>query len=434
MSEEILQEIRVSVDVGYHSHNVAIGLPSGEVLEEFQIPHRPEGFEHFFSRIESHQKQRGYPVAVAMEGYNGYARPLDSMIRQRGYRLYNINNLKLARFKEIFPGAAKTDSIDARKGLELFQLRDHLPLAKEVLQEVTTVAQENEVLKRLTRRRRRLVNERVRVLNNLQADLQAVCPGLLEITNEVGNLWFLRFLVSVDHLPQLARLRRASLLKIAAVGVKYAGVIQGWQRHAHFSKEVEWVSEMIQEDATRALELEEKIKALEAKIEEVAKRSKIAKILLSIPGFGPTCTSELAGEIGTVERFGKEGSLALYLGMATLDNSSGKQKGSKPPKHVNARAKAAMMTAVDRHRKYVLESQRYYEKKRLQGKKHNQAIRALGRHLCRIIYKMLKEEREYQVRPCEGDSRGHVVSRSSLIGQMRRSKNTAKGENESRVS
>jgi hypothetical protein len=38
-----------------------------------------------------------------MEGYNGYARPLDGLVRQRGYRLYNINNLKLARFKEIFP-------------------------------------------------------------------------------------------------------------------------------------------------------------------------------------------------------------------------------------------------------------------------------------------------------------------------------------------
>jgi hypothetical protein len=53
-----------------------------------------------------------------MEGYNGYARPSDSLIRARGYRLYNINNLKLARFKEIFPGAAKSDRIDARKGLE----------------------------------------------------------------------------------------------------------------------------------------------------------------------------------------------------------------------------------------------------------------------------------------------------------------------------
>jgi hypothetical protein len=98
--------------------------------------------------IEKHQKQRGCPVAVAMEGYNGYARPLDSLVRSRGYRLYNINNVKLARFKEIFPGAAKNDRIDARKGLELFQLSDHLPLAKEVLQEVVGTSQENEVLKR----------------------------------------------------------------------------------------------------------------------------------------------------------------------------------------------------------------------------------------------------------------------------------------------
>ena len=402
MSEQIPIEIRVSVDVGCHSHNVAMGLSSGEVLEEFQIAHGPEGFKHFFTRIERQQKKRGCEVAVAMEGYNGYARPLDGMVRARGYRLYNINNLKLARFKEIFPGAAKTDPIDARKGLELFQLGDHLPLAKEVLQEVVAVRHENEVLKRLTRRRRRLVNERVRVLNNLQADLQSVCPGLLEITNDGGNQWFLRLLVSADTLPQLARLRRSRVLKIPTVGVKYAGVIRDWQKRAHFSAEVEWVGEMIQEDAHRVLELEEKIKTLEAKIEEVAKESKIAKVLLSIPGFGSVCTSELAGEIGTVERFGKEGSLALYLGMATLDNSSGKHQGSKRPRQVNTRAKAAMMTALDRHRKYVAESQRYYEKKRAQGKRNNQAIRALGRHLSRIIYKMLKEGREYQLRSLKG--------------------------------
>ena len=71
-------------------------------------------------------------------------------------------------------------------------------------------------------------------------------------------------------------------------------------------------------------------------------------------------------------------------------------QGTKAPKHVNTRAKAAMMIGVDRHRKYVPESQRYYEKKRSEGKKHNQAIRALGRHLGPIIYKMLTEEREYQ--------------------------------------
>ena len=427
MTETKSIELRVSVDVGYRRHSVAIGLPNGEVLEEFEIAHRPEGFQEFFTRIEKHRKAQDCGVGVAMEGYNGYARPLDSLVRSRGYRLYNINNLKLARFKEIFPGAAKKDRIDARKGLELFQLSDHLPLAKEVLQEVRGTPKENEVLKRLTRRRRRLVNERVRVVNNLQADLQAVCPGLLEITSEASNQWFLNFLLSAESLSQLARLRKATLLKIPAVGRKYASLIQDWQKRAHFSEEAAWVSDMIQEDAKRCLELDEKVKTLETKIREVAQDSKIAKILLSIPGFGPVCTTELAGEIGTVERFSKEGSLALYLGMSTLDNSSGQYQGTKAPKHVNTRAKAAMMTALDRHRKYVPESQRYYEKKRAQGKKHNQALRALGRHLCRIIYKMLKEEREYQLRSEKGDTQARIRPRSCVKTKIRRSKISGKG-------
>ena len=94
MSDQKPLELRVSVDVGYRRHSVAIGLPSGELLEEFEIAHRPEGFAEFFTRIEKQQKTRGCGVAVAMEGFNGCARPLDRMVRRRGYRLYNINNLK----------------------------------------------------------------------------------------------------------------------------------------------------------------------------------------------------------------------------------------------------------------------------------------------------------------------------------------------------
>ncbi|MDH3601275.1 MAG: IS110 family transposase [Candidatus Tectomicrobia bacterium] len=398
MLETIPLEVRVSVDIGCHQHSVAIGLSSGEVLEEFDIVHQAEGFAHFFSRLERYQHEYSCPVAVAMEGYNGYARPLDTMIRARDYRLYNINNLKLARFKEIFPAAAKTDALDARKGLELFQLRDHLPTAKDVLQEVAASPEENAILKRFTRRRRHLVREKGRVLNRLQGDLQAVCPGLLEMTNDAGNLWFLRFLTSRPELTQLARLRSNSLRKIKGVGATYTREIQAWQKHAVFSHEVDWVGDMIQADATRILELLSQIQALEAKIDAVAQESVIATILDSIPGFGRICSAELAGEIGTIERFRSDASLGVYIGMSNLDNSSGRIQGSKAPKHVNTRAKAAMMIAVDRHRKRVPESQRFYEKKRAEGKKHNQAIRALGRHLCRVIYKLLKEERAYKIR------------------------------------
>lgn len=395
MKKNLPLELRVGVDVGCHSHNVAIGLSTGEILEEFSIAHEPEGFRQFFSRIEKNERNYGCPVAVAMEGYNGYARPLDTLVRTRNYRLFNINNLKLARFKEIFPGAAKTDDIDARKALELFQLRDHLPIAKDVLQEVKTTPQENDILKRISRRRRRLVDERVRVLNNLQADLQSVCPGLLEITGEAGNLWFLRFLTSTDDLRKLTRLRETTIRKIPGIGAKYTSIILKWQKAAEFSHETEWVSDMIQQDAERVLALHDQIETLETQMAEMAANSNIAQILTTMPGFGPITTAELAGEIGTIERFESESSLALYLGMSNLDNSSGKHKGSKAPKQVNERAKAAMMIAVDRHRKPVAQSQKYYEKKRAEGKKHNQAVRALGRHLCRVIFKMLKENRGY---------------------------------------
>ncbi len=60
-----------------------------------------------------------------------------------------------------------------------------------------------------------------------------------------------------------------------------------------------------------------------------------------------------------------------------------------------------MMTGVDRHRKQVPESQRYYEKKRAEGKTHNQAVRSLGRHLCRVLFRMLKHGEPYRIRVLE---------------------------------
>jgi hypothetical protein len=85
-----------------------------------------------------------------------------------------------------------------------------------------------------------------------------------------------------------------------------------------------------------------------------------------------------------------------------------------------------MMIGVDRHRKYVPESQKYYEKKRSEGKKHNQAIRSLGRHLSRIIYKMLKQQRDYEIRPEKGNAKTTVSPSSLIKTQIRRSKISVK--------
>jgi len=391
------QELHVSVDVGCYQHDISVGLANGKFLGRFEINHNKAGFADFFHKIEQYKKSSNGHVSVAMEGYNGHARPLDSLIQSNNYRLLNINNLKLARFKEIFPGAAKTDPIDSRKGLELFQLQQTLPLAKNVLQEVHFIPQVNQELKRLTRRRRRLVNERVSYINTLQSDLRALSPGLVEITKDVKNVWFLNFLSSSKDLKSLAKKSKQSLMKIKQVGAKYLDIIIEWQKQSTFSQDIAFMSPMVMQDVQRIIALREMIKAIDQQILTRLNQSQIGQRLLTINGFGVTSCAELAGEIGCIKRFKKESSLALYIGMAALDNSSGKYKGSKASKQVNRNAKMAMMAAVDHNRRRVEQSEKYYDKKRLEGKKHNQAIRSLGRHLTRVIYKMLKEDRDYYI-------------------------------------
>jgi transposase len=337
-------------------------------------------------------------VSIAMEGYNGWARPLDSLIMQKGYQLYNVNNVKLARFKEIFPAAAKTDKIDARKIVELFTLQKHLPMAKGVLQEVYPSEEINAQLKRLTRRRKQLVEEKVALMSRFFSDLSAYLPDLRAITTAVDNLWFLRFFTLRKDVRQLANVRAKTILNINYLTHKHLTLIQSWQKKASFVDAIDDVAPMLYDDAMRILTLKEKINSLTKTIATLIPQSSIAKRIESIPGFATISAGELAGEIGTLQRFSSEASLALYLGMTNLDNSSGKITSSKRNMATNRHAKMAMITATMKHTQHVIESKRYLEKKIGEGKKYQQAIRSIGRHLVRVIWNLIKQDRNYVVK------------------------------------
>lgn len=392
------KELKVGIDVGSLNHAVAISDDRGNILKEFEITHTNKGFASFFKIIEKVSHSYHATVSIAMEGYNGWARPLDGLIQERGYKLYNVNNVKLARFKEIFPGAAKTDRIDARKIVELFSLQEHLPASKKVLQEIQPFDDINSKLKKLTRRRKQLVQEKVALINRFSAELQSVAPDLKLITSAVDNLWFLRFFTLKEDMRDLIRLRANTILKIKHLGPMKIAIIQAWQKEAAFSPELEYTASMLYEDAIRILELKEKINQLKDDIAELLPSSHIAKTIETIPGFATISAGELAGEIGTLDRFNSEASLALYLGMTNLDNSSGKHRGSKRSVSTNRHAKMAMITATMKHTQHVEESKKYLEKKIAEGKKYQQAIRSIGRHLVRVIWNMIQQDRAYVIK------------------------------------
>lgn len=389
--------LHVAIDVGSQRHRVAVARENGEPVEEFDCAHSPAGISDFLARIRRHEAAIEGEVRVAMEGYGGYARPLDGQILAQGWRLFAVNNLKFARFKEIFPAPAKTDAIDARRMLQLLQMREHTPMARAVLQEVAPVDALHQQLKALTRRRKQLVAERMKLSQRMQAELQGAAPGLLAITGQADNLWFLTFLTCRPGLRKLQGVRRSTLLKLPGVGVAYAARIAAWQACAHFAPSADWVGPMIQADAQRMLDLRVEIAALEEQIAGSTEQSGIARRLLSLPGMGSVCASELAGEIGNAARFDREASLAVYLGVAPLDRSSGKRVGAKLPRQINPRARDALLIATVHHLRAVPASRAFYERKRTEGKTHMQALRAVARHLVRIIHSMLTHDRDYHL-------------------------------------
>jgi len=383
----------VGLDVASTSARACVTDLAGAVLLEKNFPATIAGEDALLAALPA-------AALIIMESTGRYQLTWARRLQAAGHRVIVLNALLAKRLATSVNALRqrKTDAIDARRILELFRLRGDLAIARGVLQEIVATTEEAERLKRLTRRRRQLVNEKVRVLNRMHSDLQAVCPGLLAITAEADNLWFLSLLGAREDIRRLAGLRPTSLLALEGVGRAYCAKIQAWQREALFSHEAEWAGPMIVADARRVLALKREIAALDQLIEPLIDGCETARRLRTIPGFGPTCSGELAGEIGAIERFATEASLALYLGMAVLDHSSGTHTGTKRPRQVNARAKAAMMTAVARHMEQVPSSRAYYDKKRAQGKMHNQAVRALGRQLVRVIWSMLKHQRDYEVR------------------------------------
>ncbi len=182
------------------------------------------------------------------------------------------------------------------------------------------------------------------------------------------------------------------------MGKTYCGAIRSWQRGATFSEEVSCVGPMVSSDAARLLKLKEEISLLEARMGELLPRFAETSLLSAIPGFSFILACELAGEMGSFSRFSGEASLAIFLGMCPLDHQSGSWRGTRVPRQVNKRAKVTMMAASWHNSRMVSRSGSYYQRKRSEGRGHNQAVRSLGRHLVRVIWSMQKEGRVYEVR------------------------------------
>jgi transposase len=150
--------------------------------------------------------------------------------------------------------------------------------------------------------------------------------------------------------------------------------------------------------AKRISELQEEIKDIDKKLDEIGEKSKEVRHLKTIPGVATKLASRFIGEIGDINRFPSEKQLAVYCGVACVDNNSGKVTKAKAVYKANKICKQTLITMAGGSIRFSPQCKAYYLKKRTEGKSHNHALRCLARQMIKVIYRMLTEDREYIVR------------------------------------
>jgi transposase len=290
-------------------------------------------------------------------------------------------------------GENKSDPRDARVIAEQVRTRQDL---RPIEPDEETTAE----LRVLTGRRRDLVEEQTRRLSRMHASLAAIHPGLeqsLDLTTK-GALWLLTRYVTpgelrgagrsrlLKHLRRGEGLRKIEPLADAALAAAQA------QRIAVPGERA--VAAVVRELAAEALAVRARIAQLDRELEALIERHPDGALIRTLPGMGVIHTAEFIAQAGNLDRFRSADALAAAAGLAPVLRQSGKLRylrrtigGNKALKQVFYRAAFCALAEP--------QSRTYYDRKRIEGKSHQQAIIALARRRINVLWAMLHNRQAF---------------------------------------
>ena len=383
------------IDIGSESHHVIILDGNGKVQYDRKVAHSFREFRDVIGKFKEFEEKEQGKIAFAIEGKNGNGAPFDRMLLESGFKLYNVDNLKLKRFREVFGAEWRNDRRDAKMLAKMLTLKDHMDVEEKAFIAIEKTPAVNEKLRILSRHQQSLIDEKTRIQNRLRKRLLEVCPDILEF-GDTSSKKLLQLLKKYPDFRRYKKITLGALLKIDTIGKQTAvPIVEGLRNIQYVEELVGIYKPIILSCCRRLLELKEEIEMLDKELEETGENSPEVMQVRSIMGVGTKLSSRLMGELGDIKRFDRESQVAVYCGVACVDDDSGKSEKTKAVYKTNRICKATMIDIAGCTIRYVPESKTYYDKKRAEGKEHNHALRCLARQLIKVIFRMLTEGREY---------------------------------------
>lgn len=333
--------IVVGIDPHMHTHTaVAVDAATGRAVGELKVEARTPGFERLVRWARVMDSERRF----AVEDGRHVSGHLERHLIARGERAVRVPPRMMGESRRTDRVWGKSDPVDATAVARAALRHPELP-------EATLAGPEREI-GLLVAHREMLINER---------------------TDRICKLRWLLHDLDPDLPPPLRSLDRFVTLDRLA--------------HTLGSLEPSVQTEICLELLGRCREITVRANELERRIGGLVRAH--APALLEIPGCGHLTAAKIVAEAAQISRFPTEGHFARYSGTAPIPASS----GARHRQRFNRRGNRQMNTAI--HRIAVTQirifepAKDYIVKKRAEGKTKTEAIRALKRHITRVVFKTL---------------------------------------------
>ncbi len=383
----------IGLDVGKSEHHAVALTRDGRKLYDKPLPNTETGIAQVLDRLAEH----GPALVVVDQPATIGALPV-AVAQASGVLVGYLPGLTMRRVADLHPGEAKTDARDA------FIIAETARTMPATLRSIKVADEQVAELSMLCGFDDDLAAQITQVSNRVRGLLTQIHPTLERVLGP--RLDHPAVLDLLEHCPSPEKLRQAGQKRVAnrllkraprKGGVWAAEIFDALDQQTVIVVGTNAAGIVLPRLAKQLIELRQQRADIAAEVELIVEAHPLHSVLTSMPRVGVRTCARLLTEI-TGKHFPTAGHLAAYAGLAPVTRRSGTSiRGESPSRRGNKVLKRALFLSAFAALRDP-ESRAYYDRKIAQGKRHNQALIALARRRCDVLYAMLRTGSLYQPR------------------------------------
>lgn len=386
-------DIFLGVDVGKGEHHAVALDRAGHKLYDKVLPNDEAKMRAVIDKLTAH----GTVLFVVDQPATIGALPV-AVAQASGVTVGYLPGLAMRRIADLHPGEAKTDARDAHIIAEAARSMPHtlrsIEVADEQVAELSMLCGfDDDLAKQVTATSNRLRG----LLTQIHPALERVLGPRLD---HPAVLDLIRTWPTPATLRAVGRKRVATRLKKLAPRMhdRLAGeIFTALDAQTVVVVGTNAAAVVLPQLAGMLADLRASRDTLHAQVEALVEAHPLHQVLSSIPAVGIRTEARILTEV-VGKDFATAGHLASYAGLSPVTWRSGSSiRGDHSSRRGNKVLKRALFLSAFAALKDPL-SRAYYDRKRAQGKKHNQALIALARRRCDVIYAMLRDGTLYETK------------------------------------